>query len=193
MSGRADLPFSGSHAWPHSGAFYFLFPHGRCLQSGKRPAVFSLDGSMAALAGRHPPVQTGQQRCAVRGGLLLGRCGLSRRYGVVAHTCAAAVPCSRSIERSGTGAVPNAAGLYQNRSNPRYAGKAAAGLRAGHPHRNRHLRGEHFWTIGQPPENGITRLCWKPCRTFGSPEKSKMSRNSSGQRKARIILCHKGD
>ena len=47
--------------------------------------------------------------------------------------------------------------------------------------------------IGQPPENGITRLCWKPCRTFGSPEKSKMSRNSSGQRKARIILCHKGD
>ena len=88
----------GSHSWPHSGAFYFLFPHGRCLQSGKGPAVFSLDGSMAALAGCDPPVQAGQQRCAVRGGLLLGGCGFSRRYGVVAHTCAAAVPCSRSIE-----------------------------------------------------------------------------------------------
>ena len=31
VSGRADLPFSGSHSWPHSGAFYFLLPDGRCL------------------------------------------------------------------------------------------------------------------------------------------------------------------
>ena len=193
MSGRADLPFSGSHAWPHSGAFYFLFPHGRCLQSGKRPAVFSLDGSMAALAGRHPPVQTGQQRCAVRGGLLLGRCGLSRRYGVVAHTCAAAVPCSRSIERSGTGAVPNAAGLYQNRSNPRYAGKAAAGLRAGHPHRNRHLRGEHFGLSGSPRRTVSQGCASETLPNLRLTRKSKMWRNSSGQRKARIILCHKGD
>ena len=58
MFGRADLPVGGSHSWPHSGAFYFLFPHGRCLQSGKGPAVFSLDGSMAAFAGRDPYVKS---------------------------------------------------------------------------------------------------------------------------------------
>ena len=34
-------------------------------------------------------------------------------------------------------------------------------------------------------------LCWKPCLPFVSPEKLKMWKHSSGQRKARIILCHK--
>ena len=73
--------------------FYLLFPYGCCLQSSKGPAVFSLDGSMAALAGRHPSVQAGAECRAVRSGFLLGRCGLSRRYGVVAHHCAAALSC----------------------------------------------------------------------------------------------------
>ena len=38
----------------------------------------------------------------------------------------------------------------------------------------------------------IIKLCWKPCRIFASPVKSKKWKNSSGRRKARIIFYHKG-
>ena len=48
--------------------FLLPIPSWHCLQSGKGPAVFSLDGSMAALAGRHPSVQAGAECRAVRSG-----------------------------------------------------------------------------------------------------------------------------
>ena len=59
---------------------------------------------------------------------------------------------------------PTLAGLHPGGGDPGYAGKAAAGIRAGHPHRNRHLRCQHFGLPGSSRSNGITRLCWKPCR-----------------------------
>ena len=42
---------------------------------------------MAAFAGYYPSVQADAECGAVRSGFLLGRCGLSRRYGIVAHHC----------------------------------------------------------------------------------------------------------
>src|SRR5699024_3117555 len=48
------------------------------------------------------------------------------------------------------------------------------------------------WTTVPPPESDTIKLCWKPCHRSASLPKLKMWRTSSGQRKTRIILCHKG-
>ena len=112
VSGRTDLQVGGRHPWPHVGAVYFLFPHGRCLQPGEGPDGLPADGGLAAFPGCHPSLQAGPKRCAVRSGFLLGRGGLSRRHGIVADHCAAAFPRPGPTERSGTGAVPHLAGLH---------------------------------------------------------------------------------
>lgn len=51
-------------------------------------------GGMAAFTGYYPPVQAGAECGAVCSGFLLGRCGLSRRYGIIAHHCTPAFSCS---------------------------------------------------------------------------------------------------
>ena len=60
----------------------------------------------------YPSLQADPKRCVVRSGFLLGRGGFSRKYGVVADHCAAAIPRPGPTERSGTGAVPHPAGLH---------------------------------------------------------------------------------
>ena len=128
VSGRADLPLSGSHTWPHSGAFYFLFPHGRCLQSSERSTVLSLNGSMAAFAGSHPPVQAASNAVLFAAGSCWEGVDFPGDMVSSLDYCAAALSCSRSIERSGTGAVSHLAGLHQNCGDSRDAGKAPAGF-----------------------------------------------------------------
>ena len=56
-------------------------------------SAFGMDG-MAAFTGYYPPVQADAECGAVRSGFLLGRRGLSRRYGIVAHHCTTAFSCS---------------------------------------------------------------------------------------------------
>lgn len=55
---------------------------------------------MAAFAGYYPSVQADAECGAVRSGFLLGRCGLSRRYGIVAHHCTPAFPVPDPISEA---------------------------------------------------------------------------------------------
>ena len=123
----------------YPGSIYLLRPYGDGFPSSERSAAISSIDGLAEFAGGYPAVQGNAECSLVCCRFLLGRRGFSRGYGVLSDFGAAAFSGSRPIERSGTGTIPNLAGIYPGGDSPGDAEKAAAGIRAGHPHGNGHL------------------------------------------------------